>query len=268
MTKYANSVNFEEGRKLVPKFKAAKSNLNTGKNSYVVESTILNVLRDHQSELRMLDISGCTNATAHVLDSLVARSLVTSLRHLDIGGCDIQGDFPDALYEQLFQMDFFRFMGNNFANVGEQTLKAALIYEFNTIKDQKSIVLSGRLLEGVIPDFSKCTTLEKLDLSSNNLSGEIGDFSACVNLKRLELSNNKLTGSIPDFSKCIALKALGLGANELTGNVPKSLKSLSQLSLLALYENQLEIPPQAPLYSGGHMFYNNREAVASFLEVL
>ena len=52
------------------------------------------------------------------------------------------------------------------------------------------------------------------------------------------------------------------------GNVPKSLKSLSQLSTLTLHATQLEIPPQAPLASDGDMFYDNREAVASFLAVL
>ena len=141
-------VDFEEARKLVPEFKAAKAFLDTGSNSYVVESTILNVMRDHPSELHTIDVSGCTNSTARVLDSLVARPLLTSLRHLDLGGCGIQGNFPDALYEQLFQMDFFRFMGNSFANVGEQTLKKALIFEFNTIKDQRSIVLARRSLKG------------------------------------------------------------------------------------------------------------------------
>jgi hypothetical protein len=93
-------------------------------------------------------------------------------------------------------------------------------------------------------------------------------------------------GGIPSFEQNKALQVLRLDSNKLTGtptmittpvivvdelfagNVPNSLKSLSQLSFLALYTNQLEIPPQAPLYSGGHMFYNNREAVASFLEVL
>jgi len=75
-------------------------------------------------------------------------------------------------------------------------------------------------------------------------------------------------GPVPDLSACTKLEQLCLHDNQLTGNIPKSLKSLSQLSTLALHATQLEIPPQAPLDSDGDMFYDNREAVASFLAVL
>ena len=58
------------------------------------------------------------------------------------------GTFPDELYHRLFSFKFFAFKGNNF-DVDKKTIKGVFINEFNNIKDQTSIELSGRGLTGM-----------------------------------------------------------------------------------------------------------------------
>ncbi|XP_039690708.1 receptor-like protein 9DC3 [Medicago truncatula] len=141
-------------------------------------------------------------------------SNTTSLRILDLSGCQFQGKIPISF--------------TNF-----------------TYLTSLSLSLSNNNLNGSIPSsLSNLQQLIHLDLSSNSFS-VVGDLSESIcnlsSLKLLNLAHNQLTDIIP---QCLAnssiLQVLDLQMNRFYGTLPSNFSEDCVLQTLNLHGNQLE----------------------------
>ncbi|GMP71752.1 hypothetical protein CsSME_00030044 [Camellia sinensis var. sinensis] len=112
-------------------------------------------------------------------------------------------------------------------------------------------------LSGIVPDsISNASKLVILVLSNNRFNGSIP--SSLSNLRLLDylyLSGNNFTCEYSSSSELNFLTSLStflnIDGNELTGFIPITIKNLSKLQILSLYDNRIQgfIPDksQAPL---------------------
>ena len=128
------------------------------------------------------------------------------------------------------------------------------------------MLLSGNQLTGTIPtQLGDLDSIQGLGLGYNRLTGaipaQLGDLSST--LSALYLEDNRLSGAIPaELGSLSWLSSLGLGHNQLTGAIPRELANLTNLDVLLLGGNQLDLcdpiglkgalfEPFANLQSGG-----------------
>lgn len=140
-------------------------------------------------------------------DDLERLLVYKSLKKLDLSGLELRGKIPSWLSE-LRYLEYLNLRGNK--------------------------------LKGLRPHLRD---LAYLDLAYNNLLGSIPEaLRGCKKLKYLDLSNNRLTGVIPDWlGELILLETLILADNYLTGSIPEPLGNCSDLGLLDLRCNFLDV---------------------------
>ena len=99
--------------------------------------------------------------------------------------------------------------------------------------------LSGNKLQGALPcQLMHLTQLEELRLDGNLLRGDIPDLRRLRNLRVLHLRGNRLSGPVPVWLGGLTnLEELNLSWNELTGTIPPELGKLSELTKIALGNN-------------------------------
>jgi serine/threonine protein kinase len=132
---------------------------------------------------------------------------------IDVGGRELQGIFPEALYRRLFALDYFDFRLCAFKNVKKNTIRGMFIYEFRNLREQTEI-----------------------DLKFLGLEGPVEDISRLPNLQHLWLHGNQLTGSLP--LSVLEMKAR-CGKND--ADAP-----MSPSKLMTKHQHQQQLPQSAP----------------------
>ncbi|XP_021813163.1 receptor kinase-like protein Xa21 [Prunus avium] len=182
-----------------------------------------------------------------------------SLQKLNLGRNQFDGPLPSKLW-QCTQLLYLTLEENNFSG--------SIPKKIGNLTQSREIYLDANNLTGTIPDeMGDLQNLEFLSIEQNNLNGLIP--SSIFNMSRmrgLPLSLNQLSGSlpaniglglpnlqllyigatdlsgvIPNLSNASMLTRLQLEGNSFTGFIPRTLCTLKNLQLLALYMNNLTI---------------------------
>ncbi|GLT35591.1 hypothetical protein SLA2020_100300 [Shorea laevis] len=173
--------------------------------------------------------------------SLVVHSsflnLTSSLEHLSLSYCNLQGNFPN----QVFQLPSLQFLdlSHNLDLAGELPQSLANLTKITYLN------FDYTLLQGKIPDvFGKMHKLTYLSFSDNSFDGEIPtSMFNLTHLTYLKLSANKLIGPLPhNISRLSFLYGFQMDNNFITGRVPSWLFSLPSLFHLDLQNNYLTGP--------------------------
>ncbi|XP_059070862.1 receptor-like protein EIX1 [Cryptomeria japonica] len=119
-------------------------------------------------------------------------------------------------------------------NLGNNSLKGSLPYEFSRLWQLKSLVVHGNILIGSFPpSISNCSFLQVLDIGNNFFGGEmpptIGNFS---DLRVLVMKKNNFIGNIPSaIGQLIYLQILLLSSNHFSGLIPHTIVSLQAMTI-------------------------------------
>ncbi|KAJ6355170.1 hypothetical protein OIU77_005710, partial [Salix suchowensis] len=158
--------------------------------------------------------------------------------------------------------------------MGDWYLNATLFLPFQELNtlDLGYNYIAGCVANEGFERLSRLNKLESLDLGFNNLNNSIlSSLKGLSSLKHLSLWGNRLNGSIDTkgferLSRLNKLESLDLGFNNLNNSILSSLKGLSSLKHLYLYDNQLKgsIDPKdfdslselEELYLGGNEIQN------------
>ncbi|XP_077245890.1 uncharacterized protein LOC143885549 [Tasmannia lanceolata] len=131
-------------------------------------------------------------------------------------------------------------------NLGHSSLKGIIPSWLLYNTSRGTLLLSGNLFEGSIPQSTHNTTSSVifLDISENNLSGPLPTNIGTLfpQLNYFNLSKNILQGRIPSsMGEIISLQVLDLSCNELSGEMPHQLtKNCTQLVYLNVSSNRLQ----------------------------
>jgi len=98
---------------------------------------------------------------------------------------------------------------------------------------------SANQLQGVLPELSALSELQRLTLFNNQLSGALPDLSGLKKLQWINLSRNAFTGPLPALAALTQLEELRAHHNQLRGPLP-SFSGLSRLKVIELHKNQLD----------------------------
>ncbi|GKV52554.1 hypothetical protein SLEP1_g59131 [Rubroshorea leprosula] len=163
-------------------------------------------------------------------------NLTSSLEHLSLRSCNLQGNFPSQVF-QLLSLQLFDLSDNSHlgGNLPESSLSSTLEY----------LNLDSCQFYGSIPDvFGKMQKLTYLSLFNNSFDGEIPtSIFNLASLSYLRLSSNKLRGPLPrNISGLSFLQEFQMDNNFIIGHVPSWLFSLPSLSYLELQNNRLTGP--------------------------
>uniref|UniRef100_A0A0E0HGP4 Leucine-rich repeat-containing N-terminal plant-type domain-containing protein n=1 Tax=Oryza nivara TaxID=4536 RepID=A0A0E0HGP4_ORYNI len=119
------------------------------------------------------------------------------------------------------------------SNRGEIPLSLGHLHHLQTL------YLSNNTLEGRIPDFTNCSSLEILLLNGNHLAGQLNN-SFPSQLQNLLLAENNLTGTIPSsLANITGLRGLSFMSNNIKGNIPNEFSKFVMMELLAVSGNML-----------------------------
>ncbi|KAI5655959.1 hypothetical protein M9H77_24752 [Catharanthus roseus] len=148
---------------------------------------------------------------------------LSTLRLLDLGGCNLTGEIPPTL-------------GN--------------------LKHLHSLFLQQNYLTGQLPpELSGMMSLMSLDVSFNNLTGEIPmEYSQLRNLTLLSLFSNQFFGPIPSFIGDLPnLEVLQVWENNFTFGLPENLGQNGRLYILDVTKNRLTGTIPRQLCKGGRL---------------
>ncbi|GLU17360.1 hypothetical protein SLE2022_337310 [Rubroshorea leprosula] len=206
------------------------------------------------TELRFL-ILDFTIMSLVVPSSLL--NLTSSLEHLSLRGCNLQGNFPNQVFQlpslQLLDLSYNYYLGGNlpesnqsstlkYLNLANTNFLGELPHSIGNLKLLKELDLGSCKFYGSIPrSLANLTEITQLDFSSNHLRGQIPDvFGKMHKLTYLSLDANNFGGEIPaSIFNLTHLTFLSLSSNKLLGRVPSWLFSLPSLYYLDLQNNCL-----------------------------
>ncbi|GLT35529.1 hypothetical protein SLA2020_099740 [Shorea laevis] len=209
------------------------------------------------TELKFL-ILDSVNMSLVVPSSLL--NLTSSLEHLSLRGCSLQGTFPSQVFQlpslQLLDLSYNSNLGGNlpessqsstleYLNLVSTNFSGELPHSIGNLKLLKELYLYSCQFYGSIPrSLANLTEITQLDFSSNHLQGQIPDvFGKMHKLTYLRLDANNFGGEIPaSIFNLTHLTLLSLSSNKLLGRVPSWLFSLPSLSSLDLQNNYLTGP--------------------------
>ncbi|CAN8270814.1 unnamed protein product [Cochlearia groenlandica] len=181
-----------------------------------------------------------------------------NLRHIDLSGNKISGNFPSWLMENNTELLVLRLQNNHLTSFQLPKSTHGLAFmdvsvnEFNQlfpnniglILSQLSYMnISYNSFQGNLPfSLDNMTDIAYLDLSHNNFEGEIpkGLFKNCYSMEHLRLSHNKLSGEIFPEKEVVffSLLEMLMDNNQFTGKIGQGLR-LKSLSVLDISNNNL-----------------------------
>ncbi|GKV33167.1 hypothetical protein SLEP1_g41702 [Rubroshorea leprosula] len=184
----------------------------------------------------------------------------SSLEHLSLSFCDLQGNFPNQVFQlpflQLLDLSYNSHLGGNLPESNQSSTLESLIlantnfsgelpHSIGNLKLLKELNLGSCQFYGSIPrSLANLTKITQLDFDSNLLQGKIPDvFEKMHKLTYLSFFHNSFDGEIPtSMLNLTHLTHLKLSSNKLLGPVPSWLFSLPSLSHLDLQNNCLTGP--------------------------
>ncbi|TYG72094.1 hypothetical protein ES288_D05G452500v1 [Gossypium darwinii] len=228
--------------------------LDLSSTGFVGDKHALEGLVQNLTEVRHLFLDGMEMAS---VNAHVFMNLSSSLRSLSLAGCDLQGKFPNNIFD-LPNLNLLN-LGNN-QNLNLDPLKlnrssnlehldlswtsfsTEFIDSVDNLQALKSLGLSGNFFfQGLSVSITNLSSLEQLIISGANFFGGLPDsVGNLVSLKFLDLSYSNLSGPVPkSLGNLLQLTHLDLSGNQLSGQIPRSLGNLLQLTYLGLWQNQL-----------------------------
>ncbi|XVE53134.1 hypothetical protein DITRI_Ditri02bG0180000 [Diplodiscus trichospermus] len=164
------------------------------------------------------------------------RNLTSSLRHLSLYFCQLQGKFPSEVFNLPYLEKIILSKNENLSGY---------LPKSNWSNPLRLLDLSQTSFSEELPDsIGNLQNLEKLMLSSCHFTGSIpSSIGNLTKLTFLSLSYNNFEGQIPDvFGNLNKLTMLDFSFNNFRGLLPSSAFNLSELTEMALENNHLEGP--------------------------
>ncbi|KAH7865950.1 hypothetical protein Vadar_013469 [Vaccinium darrowii] len=189
-------------------------------------------------------------------------SALPNLTVLSLRDCNLNGTFPDTIFERVQTLETFDLSDNTFLHgrlpesIGKLTELRRIEIRWcnfngpipNSLANLSQLVqldLSGNNFSGPIPNsLANLSQLVYLDLSVNNFSGPIPSFQGSKKLTHIYLYSNSLTGVVlsTHFEGLLDLVHIDLSSNSFNGSIPSSLFSLPSLQEILLYNNKFSGP--------------------------
>ncbi|GLT25992.1 hypothetical protein SLA2020_010860 [Shorea laevis] len=212
------------------------------------------------TELRFL-ILDYVNMSLVVSSSLL--NLTSSLEHLSLRGCSLQGNFPsqasqltklvslDLSYNDGLLLDNIKFqmLVHNLTELRFLILDSVSISLvvpsslLNLTSSLEHLSLSFCNLQGNFPNqVFQLPSLQLLDLSGNfDLGGNLLEANQSSTLEYLNLANTNFSGELPhSIGNLKLLKELELHYCQFYGSIPRSLANLTKITYLDFHSNHLQ----------------------------
>ncbi|KAK6269521.1 hypothetical protein POUND7_006626 [Theobroma cacao] len=185
-------------------------------------------------------------------------NLSSSLRALNLEGCDLRGKFPKNIFHLPNLKSLYLRRNENLAlyfpklnqtsnlqllDLSSMFFSTESIDSIGNLQSLKYLDLSWTSFPGGWPKtITNLSSLEHLDASDSSFSGALpNSIGNLVSLHYLNLQSSNLSGSIPiSLGNLSQLNHLDLSWNYFSGQIPSSLTNLRQLEFLSLFYNQLE----------------------------
>ncbi|GKV33205.1 hypothetical protein SLEP1_g41740 [Rubroshorea leprosula] len=212
------------------------------------------------AELRFL-ILDSVNMVVVLPSSLL--NLTSSLEHLSLHNCNLQGNFPNQVFQlpKLVSLDLSDNYGLLLDNIKFQMLVHNLTeLRFLSLDSvNMSLVVPSSLLnltssleylnlhdcnlQGNFPNqVFQLPSLQLLDLSYNfDLGGNLPESNQSSTLEYLNLANTSFSGELPhSIGNLKLLKELDLHYCQFYGSIPRSLANLTKITQLDFLANHLQ----------------------------
>ncbi|GKV33199.1 hypothetical protein SLEP1_g41735 [Rubroshorea leprosula] len=186
------------------------------------------------TELRFLFLD-YVNMSLVVPSSLL--NLTSSLEHLSLRGCRLQGNFPSQAFPlmKLVSLDLSDNVGLHLDNINFQML-------VHNLTELRFLILDYVNMSLVVPSslLNSTSSLEHLSLKYCNLQGNFpNQVFQLPSLQLLNLSYNfDLGGNMPESNQSGTLEYLNLAKTNFSGELPHSIVNLKLLKELNLYHCQ------------------------------
>ncbi|GKU89942.1 hypothetical protein SLEP1_g4010 [Rubroshorea leprosula] len=222
----------------------------SGTYGLLLDNIKFQILVHNLTELRFL-ILDFVDMSLVVPSSLL--NLTSSLEHLSLGSCNLQGNFPNQVFQlpslQLLELSENSHLRGNlpesnqsstleYLNLASTNFSGELLHSIGNLKLLKELNLYHCQFYGSIPkSLTNLTKIAYLDFDSNLLQGQIPDvFEKMPKLTCVNLYNNSFDGEIPtSIFNLTHLTHLILSSNKLIGPLPHNISGLS-----FLYEFQMD----------------------------
>ncbi|XP_039071540.1 receptor-like protein 9DC1 [Hibiscus syriacus] len=197
---------------------------------------------DHSFRMLTRNLSKLENLAlvdVNMSDVVVPTSFLnmsSSLKQLDLNGCQLQGEFPIEIF-QLRYLEYLDLSDNNLTGYLPKSNWSSPLWlldlSFNHFRGSIPASL-GNLRRHTFMDFSNC-----------NFSGELpSSLFNLTHLTSLDLSSNRIQGPLPTHvSGLQSLEVLGLHDNLLSAAIPSWLFTLPFVETLDLSHNRFTALP-------------------------
>ncbi|XP_021287642.1 receptor-like protein 12 [Herrania umbratica] len=220
-------------------------------------------LVENLTEVRQLSLGGMNMSS---INPNALTNLSSSLRALNLKGCDLQGKFPENIFHlrnlkslylggnqnlALYLPKLNRTSNLQLLDLSDMSFSTESIDSIGNWQSLKYLCLLRTSFPRGLPEsITNLSSLEHLDASESSFSGGLpNSIGNLVSLEYLNLRSSNLSGSIPiSLGNLSQLNILDLFSNYFSGQIPSSVTNLRQLEFLDISNNQLEgsIPDAFP----------------------
>ena len=172
---------------------------------------------------------------------------------ISLDGVGLTGQLPKSFFTSLPELRIVSLSNNK--------LSGPIPQEFGEMTQLMSLMLSGNLWTGDLPNLNKLVNLRYLHIANlcnkdshgkiiSEVKGDLPDISQMPELTFLDASFSYLTGQLPEqIGNCKKLQVLELSFNKLSGHIPTSISECTELQILSVQNNEMsgEIPDLSPL---------------------